>query len=150
MEQPKVSVVLVNFRGVDDTLNAIKSIKETNYPKNLIEIVVVDNASGDDSVTKLKALKKLLAFKRNIPKGKPVPESMIQQYLNEEAQINKLMGEATGEMVKEYKQKTTDELNMLDLERRRAALNNQMPQAVTKDESIKRKWIKSFSSINLW
>ena len=57
MEQPKVSVVLVNFRGVDDTLNAIKSIKETNYPKNLIEIVVVDNASGDNSVTKLKALK---------------------------------------------------------------------------------------------
>ena len=57
MEQPKVSVVLVNFRGVDDTLNAIKSIKENNYPKNLIEIVVVDNASGDNSVTKLKALK---------------------------------------------------------------------------------------------
>ena len=65
---------------------------------------------------------------------------MIQQYLNEEAQINKLMGEATGEIVKEYKQKTIDDLNMLDLERRKAALNNQMPQSVTKDEGTKRKW----------
>ncbi|MFZ9354379.1 MAG: glycosyltransferase family 2 protein, partial [Candidatus Nanopelagicales bacterium] len=57
MGQPKVSVVLVNFRGVNDTLNAIKSINESNYPKDLIEIVVVDNASNDDSVNKLKELK---------------------------------------------------------------------------------------------
>jgi GT2 family glycosyltransferase len=56
MGLPKVSVVLVNFRGIDDTLNAIKSIQETNYPKELLEIVVVDNASGDNSVEKLKGL----------------------------------------------------------------------------------------------
>ena len=54
MGLPKVSVVLVNFRGIDDTLNAIKSIQETNYPKELTEIVVVDNASGDNSVEALK------------------------------------------------------------------------------------------------
>ncbi|MDA3026611.1 MAG: glycosyltransferase [Actinomycetota bacterium] len=56
MGLPKVSVVLVNFRGIDDTLNAIKSIQETNYPKEQLEIVVVDNASGDNSVEKLKNL----------------------------------------------------------------------------------------------
>ena len=56
MGLPKVSVVLVNFRGLDDTLNAIKSIQETNYPKSQLEIVVVDNASGDNSVEKLKGL----------------------------------------------------------------------------------------------
>jgi len=102
----------------------------------------IEEETGGNPLTgdKLKALKKLLAFKRNIPKGKPVPESMIQQFLNEDAQINKLMGEATGEIVKEYKQKTVDDLNMLDLQRRMASLNNQMPQSVTKDESIKRKW----------
>jgi hypothetical protein len=102
----------------------------------------IEEETGGNPLTgdKLKALKKLLAFKRNIPKGRPVPESMIQQYLNEEAQINKLMGEATGEIVKEYKQKTIDDLAMLDLQRRKAALNNQMPQPVTKDESMKRKW----------
>ena len=54
MRGVKVSVVLVNFRGIDDTLNAIKSIQETNYPKELLEIVVVDNASGDNSLEKLK------------------------------------------------------------------------------------------------
>ncbi len=56
MGLPKVSVVLVNFRGIYDTLNAIKSIQETNYPKELLEIVVVDNSSGDNSVEKLKSL----------------------------------------------------------------------------------------------
>jgi len=102
----------------------------------------IEEETGGNPLTgeKLKALKKLLSFKRNIPKGRPVPESMIQQYLNEEAQINKLMNEATGEIVKEYKQKTIDDLAMLDLKRRQTALNNQMPQAVTEDESMKRKW----------
>jgi hypothetical protein len=56
MGLPKVSIVLVNFRGITDTLNAIKSIQETNYDKNLLEIVVVDNASNDDSLVKLKEL----------------------------------------------------------------------------------------------
>lgn len=102
-------------------------IEENPGPKPLV---------GD----KLKALKKLLAFKRNIPKGAQVPESMIQQYLNEEAQINKMIGEATGEVVKEYKKKTVDDLNMIDLERRLAALHNQMPEPITKDEVSKRKW----------
>jgi GT2 family glycosyltransferase/glycosyltransferase involved in cell wall biosynthesis len=69
MGQPKVSVVLVNFRGVNDTLNAIKSIKASNYPKDLIEIVVVDNASNDDSLNKLKELKdeiKLIVSESNL------------------------------------------------------------------------------------
>ena len=56
MGLPKVSVVLVNFRGIDDTLNAIKCIQESSYPKEQLEIVVVDNASGDNSVEKLKNL----------------------------------------------------------------------------------------------
>ena len=56
MGLPKVSVVLVNFRGIDDTLNAIKSIQETNYPKDQLELVVVDNASGDNSLDKLNSL----------------------------------------------------------------------------------------------
>lgn len=105
----------------------------------------IEEETGGNPLTgeKQKALKKLLAFKRfqkDVLKDKPIPESMIQKYLNEEAQINQLMGEARGEIVKEYKQKTIDDLNMLDLERRKAALNNQMPQQVTKDEGTKRKW----------
>lgn len=102
----------------------------------------IEEETGGNPLTgdKLKALKKLLAFKRNIPKGRPVPESMIQQFLNEESQINKMMGEATNEIVKENKQQTIDDLKMIDLKRGVDSLSNRMPEPVTKDESIKRKW----------
>jgi GT2 family glycosyltransferase/glycosyltransferase involved in cell wall biosynthesis len=51
---PRVSVVLVNYRGATDTLEAIESLSSlAQYPDDL-QIVVVDNASGDDSVAKLK------------------------------------------------------------------------------------------------
>ena len=102
----------------------------------------VEEETGGNPLTgdKLKALNKLLAFKRNIPKGRPVPESMIQQFLNEDAQINKMMSEATGEIVKEYKAKTVDDLKMLDLKRGIDSLGNKMPVPVTQDEITKRKW----------
>ncbi|HWH25503.1 MAG TPA: glycosyltransferase [Pseudolysinimonas sp.] len=49
-----VSVILVNFRGVDDTLEAIARLGDLDWPQELLEIVVVENASGDDSVARLK------------------------------------------------------------------------------------------------
>jgi len=53
-EHPRVSVVLVNFKGAADTLTAIDALAALpEYPAQL-EIVVVDNASGDDSVVRLK------------------------------------------------------------------------------------------------
>ncbi|WP_223694589.1 glycosyltransferase [Leifsonia poae] len=51
-----VSVVLVNFRGADDTIECIRELNELNWPRELLEIVVVENGSGDDSREKLKAL----------------------------------------------------------------------------------------------
>ena len=53
--QPRVSVVLVNFRGASDTLEAISGLKSLNWPSESLEIVVVDNASGDDSVEILRS-----------------------------------------------------------------------------------------------
>jgi hypothetical protein len=38
----------VNYNGKDDTLNFLQSLKKTDYPN--YEIIVVDNASADDSV----------------------------------------------------------------------------------------------------
>ena len=103
----------------------------------------IEEETGGNPLTgdKLKALNKLLAFKRNIPKGRPVPESMIQQFLNEESQINKMMSEATNELVKENKQQTIDDLKMLDMQRGIDSLNNRMPRPVTNDESMKRKYV---------
>ena len=51
-----VSVVLVNFRGADDTVECVRGLRELNWPAERLEIVVVENGSGDDSLEKLRAL----------------------------------------------------------------------------------------------
>lgn len=53
---PRVSVILVNFRGVDDTLVAIAALRDVRWPAENIEIVVVENGSEDDSAARLGAL----------------------------------------------------------------------------------------------
>lgn len=49
-----VSVVLVNFRGADDTIEAIRHLAELDWPQDKLEIVVVENASGDDSAARIR------------------------------------------------------------------------------------------------
>lgn len=56
MAMNRVSVVLVNYRGVDDTLVAIQTLRTLNWPAEQLEIVVVENASGDDSEARLREL----------------------------------------------------------------------------------------------
>ena len=53
---PLVSVVLVNFRGVDDTMAAIEGLRTLQWPVDRLEIVVVENGSGDVSADRLRAL----------------------------------------------------------------------------------------------
>lgn len=48
-----VSVILVNFRGTDDTLTAIDALGRLDWPDDRLEIVVVENASGDDSARRI-------------------------------------------------------------------------------------------------
>lgn len=50
-----VSVVLVNFRGAGDTIEAIRHLGELDWPQDKLEIVVVENASGDDSAARIRA-----------------------------------------------------------------------------------------------
>ncbi|MCW2740960.1 MAG: glycosyltransferase [Blastococcus sp.] len=49
-----VSVVIVNFRGAADTLTCIEGLGGLVWPTGSLEIVVVDNASGDDSVEQIR------------------------------------------------------------------------------------------------
>ena len=51
---PAVSVVVVNYRGADDTLECLRALREDlDYPAELLQVICVDNASGDDSVERL-------------------------------------------------------------------------------------------------
>src|SRR5688572_14059374 len=63
-----VSVVLVNFRGTDDTLEALDRLRELDWPAERLEIVVVENGSGDDSASRLREVSgiKLVVSKENL------------------------------------------------------------------------------------
>jgi len=50
-----VSVILVNFRGADDTITCIGSLRQLDWPADRLEIVCVENASGDDSAARIAA-----------------------------------------------------------------------------------------------
>lgn len=50
-----VSVVLVNYRGTDDTIEAIRNLQKIDWPQDRLEIVVVENASGDGSEQRLRS-----------------------------------------------------------------------------------------------
>lgn len=49
--QPKVSIIIVNYNGYDDTKECMESISSLDYPN--CQVVIVDNASEDGSVEKL-------------------------------------------------------------------------------------------------
>lgn len=48
-----VSVVIVNYRGADDTIECLASLRSLDWPTDRLHIVVVDNASGDGSVERI-------------------------------------------------------------------------------------------------
>jgi GT2 family glycosyltransferase len=51
---PSVAIVIVNWNGFADTVECLESLRELAYPD--YSVIVVDNASSDDSEAKLRAL----------------------------------------------------------------------------------------------
>jgi GT2 family glycosyltransferase/glycosyltransferase involved in cell wall biosynthesis len=52
--QPLVSVIVVNYRGADDTITCLRALRaELDYPN--LEVVCVDNDSGGDDVARIRA-----------------------------------------------------------------------------------------------
>ena len=43
----------MNYKGVDDTVVAIDSLDALDWPRDRLEIVVVDNASDDGSAERI-------------------------------------------------------------------------------------------------
>ncbi|MEP6561477.1 MAG: glycosyltransferase family 2 protein, partial [Nakamurella sp.] len=50
-----VSVVLVNFRGAQDTITCIAALRQLDWPTEELEIICVENASGDDSAALIRS-----------------------------------------------------------------------------------------------
>ena len=49
-----VSVVLVNYRGADDTILCLRAFDDVDWPRERLELIVIDNDSGDDSVERIR------------------------------------------------------------------------------------------------
>lgn len=51
---PFISIIIPNWNGKIDTLECLKSLSELDYPKEQIEVIVVDNGSSDGSQPAIK------------------------------------------------------------------------------------------------
>jgi len=49
-----VSVVLVNYRGANDTITCLRAFDDVDWPRERLELIVVDNDSGDDSAQRIR------------------------------------------------------------------------------------------------
>ena len=48
-------VVVVNYKGADDTITCLQGLAALDWPADRLEVVVVDNARGDGSVERIRA-----------------------------------------------------------------------------------------------
>jgi GT2 family glycosyltransferase/glycosyltransferase involved in cell wall biosynthesis len=53
---PKVSVIVVNYRGAEHTVTCLRTLRdELDWPTEALELICVDNASGDGSAQRIPA-----------------------------------------------------------------------------------------------
>lgn len=52
MKNPKISIIILNWNGLNDTIECLSSVMKLDYPN--FEVVVVDNGSTDNSVEVIK------------------------------------------------------------------------------------------------
>lgn len=85
MSNPSVSIIILNWNGWKDTVECLESIFQVDYPD--YNVVVVDNDSEDDSLSKIKdycngELKVKSAFYQYDPKNKPIHTLELGDDLN--------------------------------------------------------------------
>jgi len=54
MNYPKVSIIILNWNGLEDTIECLESLRKITYPN--YEIIIVDNASAGKDVVVLKEM----------------------------------------------------------------------------------------------
>ena len=73
---PDVYIILLNWNGWQDTIECLESLEKATYPN--FNVVIIDNASANDSVARIRAWIKergipLAEYKLESRKGQPVP-----------------------------------------------------------------------------
>jgi len=53
MSYPKVSIIILNWNGLRDTIECLESLKKITYPN--YEMIVIDNGSPNNSMEYIKA-----------------------------------------------------------------------------------------------
>lgn len=64
---PSVAIVILNWNGITDTVECLNSLQKLNYDN--FKIIVVDNASTDDSIQVLENRSDIVLIKNPINKG---------------------------------------------------------------------------------
>ena len=78
MKLPKVSIVICTLNCREDTRRCLTSIREQDYPQNLVEIIIVDSYSTDGTIEVARELgaKVILTKIRGYMEGKGMPKSL--------------------------------------------------------------------------
>src|SRR3989344_2152428 len=78
-DYPKVSIIFPNYNGGNEPLECLESIRKLNYPKDKIEVIVIDNNSTDGSDLKIKEKFKevhLVKNKKNLGFAKAINQGI--------------------------------------------------------------------------
>jgi hypothetical protein len=57
MKKPKVSIIILNWNGIKETLECLSSLSKLKITHYSLDVIIVDNGSTDDSVQELQKLK---------------------------------------------------------------------------------------------
>lgn len=92
-----VSIVIVNFRRPADTIACLESLRALSWPSEKLEVVVVDNASGDGSAERIRAeapeavvieAKENLGFAGGCNRGASVASGAYLAFINNDARAD--------------------------------------------------------------
>lgn len=90
MNYPRVTIIIINFKGWEDTIECLESVYKIHYPH--FSVVLVDNNSNDESLSKIREyckgeLKVASQYFDYTPGNKPI---FLQEFDNDENEAKEI------------------------------------------------------------